>query len=68
MKKTTVLLAGVALSALSLPARAGDPELLVFDWAGFEEEGLFATYVEKYGDRPSYAFYGDDDEAYQKLA
>ncbi|MDD8024740.1 MAG: extracellular solute-binding protein, partial [Paracoccaceae bacterium] len=68
MKKSSLLLAGVAASVLALPALAGDPELLVFDWAGFEEEGLFATYKEKYGDGPSYTFYGDDDEAYQKLA
>lgn len=66
MKK--ILLASAALTALALPAVAGDPDLLVFDWAGFEEEGLFATYKETHGDGPSYSFYGDDDEAYQKLA
>ena len=66
MKNT--LRASVALIALALPASAADPDLLVFDWAGFEEPGLFAAYKDKYGDGPSYTFYGDDDEAYQKLA
>lgn len=68
MKPNSLLLASVAAFSLALPVRAADPELLVFDWAGFEEEGLFAAYKEKHGDGPSYSFYGDDDEAYQKLA
>lgn len=71
MKIHSILLATAATLAItlpSLPAFAADPDLLVFDWAGFEEEGLFAAYKEKYGDGPSYSFFGDDDEAYQKLA
>ncbi|SIS74861.1 ABC transporter substrate-binding protein [Phaeovulum vinaykumarii] len=63
-----LLLASAALLTLGLPARAADPDLLVFDWAGFEVPGLFAAYTEKYGDSPTYSFYGDDDEAFQKLA
>ena len=59
-------LAGTILGAL--PARAADPELLVFDWAGFEVDGLTAQYKEKYGDTPTYSFYGSDDEAFQKVA
>lgn len=68
MMKKNLLLAGVAASVLGSAAMAGDPDLLVFDWAGFEVPGLFETYKEKYGDGPTYAFYGDDDEAYQKVA
>lgn len=68
MKKTALLLTGLAVAALSVPAHATDPELTVFDWSGFEIQGLFQPYIDKYGDRPTYAFYGDDDEAYQKLA
>ncbi|WP_415182667.1 ABC transporter substrate-binding protein [Phaeovulum sp.] len=71
MKLHSMLLttaATLAIALPSLPAFAADPDLLVFDWAGFEEPGLFATYTEKYGTGPSYAFYGDDDEAYQKIA
>ena len=62
------LLASAALMTLSAPLKAGDPELLVFDWAGFEVEGLLQTYKDKHGDAPSYTFYGDDDEAYQKVS
>lgn len=54
--------------ALSAPVYAADPEFTVFDWAGFEEPSIFQGYVDKYGQSPTYAFYGDDDEAFQKLA
>ena len=62
------LLASAASLALGAPASAADPELTVFDWAGFEEPTIFQGYVDKYGTNPTFAFYGADDEAYQKLA
>ena len=66
MKFRALLLA--TATAAALPALAADPELLVFDWAGFEDESLFQGYIEKHGTAPSYAFFADDDEAYQKIA
>jgi spermidine/putrescine transport system substrate-binding protein len=68
MSYRSLLLATAAAVTLALPARAADPELLVFDWASFENEGFSATFKEKYGDVPTYSFFGDDDEAYQKTA
>lgn len=62
------LLTTTILAAAALPAFAADRELTVFDWAGFEEPSIFQAYVDKHGDRPTYAFYGDDDEAFQKVA
>lgn len=56
------------VSALAAPAFAADPELTVFDWAGFEEPSIFQAYIDKHGDSPTYAFFGDDDEAFQKIA
>ncbi|MEX3007572.1 extracellular solute-binding protein [Hoeflea sp. TYP-13] len=50
---------GVALSA--------DSELVVFDWAGYEDPAFFKNYVEKNGDAPTFAFFGDEEEAFQKL-
>jgi spermidine/putrescine transport system substrate-binding protein len=67
MKTTTKLLAGAAV-ALAFPAYAADPELIVFDWAGFEEQSLIESYVAKHGQMPTYAFFGDDDEAFQKVS
>ncbi|MDP5305488.1 ABC transporter substrate-binding protein [Paracoccus spongiarum] len=61
---TTTILA----TALAAPVFAADPELTVFDWAGFEEPSIFQGYIDKHGDSPTYAFYGDDDEAFQKVA
>ncbi len=69
MKKTSLLVTG-ALFALNLsaPAFAGDPELTVFDWAGWEIEGLNTSYIAKNGQMPTYSFYADDDEAFQKVS
>ena len=57
----------LALAAPGL-ATAADPQLTVFDWAGFEEPVIFQGYIDKHGDSPTFAFYGDDDEAFQKLS
>ncbi|OCX63068.1 polyamine ABC transporter substrate-binding protein [Thioclava sp. SK-1] len=57
-----------ALPLIAQPTQAADTDLLVFDWSGFELPGLLTSYQEKNGDVPSYTFYGDDDEAYQKIA
>lgn len=62
-----ILMASVAL-ACAAPAFAADPDLIVFDWAGFEDQALIEGYVAKHGDMPTYAFFGDDDEAFQKVS
>ncbi len=68
MQIKTTLLAGVALAlSLATAARAGDPDLTVFDWSGFEQQALIEPYVAKYGMMPTYSIFGDDDEAFQKL-
>lgn len=58
----------LVIGSVAAPSFAADRELTVFDWAGFEEPSIFQGYIDKHGDSPTYAFYGDDDEAYQKLA
>ncbi len=67
MKLRTNLLAS-AMLVVSAPAFAADPDLTVFDWAGFEEPSLIQGYQDKYGQMPTYAFFADDDEAFQKVA
>jgi spermidine/putrescine transport system substrate-binding protein len=67
MTLRTTLLTGAAL-AVALPALAADGELIVFDWAGFENQALIEGYVEKHGQMPTYAFFADDDEAFQKVS
>lgn len=61
----TILAGSVALVAL--PALAADRELLVFDWSGYEDESFFQAYIEQHGQAPTFAFFGDDDDAFQKL-
>lgn len=64
--------AGLLLSTLMLlpissgPARADD-SLTVFDWAGYEEPEFHPAYVEKYGAGPTFAFFADEDEAFEKM-
>ncbi|SDZ32553.1 spermidine/putrescine transport system substrate-binding protein [Jannaschia faecimaris] len=62
----TFRLSLLATSALALPAAAQD--LTVFDYSGFEDPAFHATYVEKHGTSPDFAFFGDEEEAFQKLS
>jgi spermidine/putrescine transport system substrate-binding protein len=69
MNRRTTLLATAALSVmLPFAARAADSDLTVFDWAGWEIDGLLTGYVEKHGQHPTYVFFADDDEAFQKVS
>ncbi len=72
MARYSTLLASVAAVSLVLPfafaAHAEDPELIVFDWASFQNPDLVKDYVAKHGQGPTYALFGDDDEAFQKLS
>nr|WP_319251321.1 extracellular solute-binding protein [uncultured Celeribacter sp.] len=67
MNVTKLLFGSVALAALAGAAVAQDPELLVFDYSGFEDPAFHTKYEEKNGDQPSFAFFGEEDEALQKL-
>ena len=72
MSHFTKFLTGTAL-ALTLGlgatvARAGDPDLLAFDWSSFQLPDLLATYVTQHGDMPTFSIFADDDEAFQKLS
>lgn len=69
MKHSRILLATVAtIAALSTAARAADAEMTVFDWAGWEIDGVLTDYVAKHGANPTYSFFADDDEAFQKVS
>lgn len=68
MKPHLFLAMAATAISLALPVHADDPELLVLDWAGFDVDGLWQAYKDKNGDKPTYAFYGSDDEAFQKVS
>ena len=65
--KLTSFLGAVSATAIASVAVAQDADLLVFDYSGFEDPAFHQGYVEKHGDSPSYAFFGDEDEAFQKI-
>jgi spermidine/putrescine transport system substrate-binding protein len=67
MTLRSILIAS-ALSVVTLPAFAADADFTIFDWAGWENPDLMAGYVAKNGDMPTYAFFADDDEAFQKVS
>jgi len=69
MIRAKYLLATAAtLVVMTGAARAADPEMIVFDWAGWEMDGVLTEYVAKHGQKPTYSFFADDDEAFQKVS
>ena len=52
---------------LTAPALASDGGLIVFDWAGYEDPNFHQDYIAKHGDSPTFSFFGDEEEAFQKL-
>ena len=61
------ILCTTALLTLATAAAAQDSELLVFDYPGFENADFHQSYIEKNGAAPSFSFFGDEDEAFQKI-
>ena len=60
-----VLALGTALGPGA--AMAADADLLVFEYSGFEDPAFHPDYTAKHGDSPTFTFFGDEDEAFQKL-
>jgi spermidine/putrescine transport system substrate-binding protein len=62
------LTGAVAFAALLTgAAQAQDADLSVFDWSGYEDPALNPDYVAKHGDSPTFSFFADEDEAFEKL-
>jgi spermidine/putrescine transport system substrate-binding protein len=59
-------LAWATTSFLSRPSSAAQ-DLLVFDFTGYDVPDLHQPYIRKYGASPTFALYGDGDEAFLKL-
>ena len=63
----TRLFGAVSFTALSSAAFAQDADLLVFDYPGFEDPAYHSNYVAAHGDSPTFSFFGDEEEAFQKI-
>jgi len=62
------LAAACAIGAGGVHALAeGGGDLVVFDWSGYEDPLLHPAYAAKYGAEPTFAFFGDEDEAFEKM-
>mgnify|MGYP001402777270 CR=1 FL=1 len=66
-RRSLALLGAASLLSLSVAAQAADPDLTVLDWAGWEIDGILTDYKAKHGMHPTYAFFADDDEAFQRM-
>ena len=67
MIKTASLTAAVVATFTAGQALANAADLTVFDWSGYEDQGFYGDYVEKYGGAPSYTYFGSVEEAFTKL-
>ncbi len=66
MVKTAIAAASTALF-LGGTVQAADPELVVFDWSGYEDPEFYKEFTAANGQGPTFAFFGDEEEAFQKL-
>ncbi|MGE3292049.1 MAG: ABC transporter substrate-binding protein [Geminicoccaceae bacterium] len=55
-----------ALCTAPLSAMA-DSSITVFDWSGYEDPAFHEAFIEKHGYSPNFAFFADEEEAFQKL-
>ena len=65
--KLITFCSAVSLAAMATAALAQDAELLVLDYPGFDDEGYHQTYIAKNGANPTFTFFGDEEEAFQKV-
>ncbi len=68
MKLATLLgAASLAATALGTSAVAQDSELVVLDYPGFETPEFHQPYFDEHGQSPTFSFFGDEEEAFQKV-
>ncbi len=60
-------LAAALLGSAAAVATAEDKDLVIFDWSGYEAPEFHPGYTAKYGQSPTFTFFGDEDEAFEKL-
>ena len=69
--KAGLAAAGLGLTAMPLAGRragaVGDDDPTCFTWAGYEVPEMHRSYIEKYGDSPNFALWGDEEEAEAKM-
>lgn len=57
----------MAITGGAVALAEGGGDLIVFDWSGYEDPLLHPAYAAKYGAEPNFSFFGDEDEAFEKV-
>lgn len=57
----------VAPLASSMARAAGDADPTCFTWSGYEVPEMHQAYIDKYGESPNFALWGDEEEAEAKM-
>lgn len=60
-------LGSMLAAGITAIAAAQEDSLTIFDWSGYENPAFYPKYVEKYGSEPTFTFFGDEDEAFEKV-
>jgi putative spermidine/putrescine transport system substrate-binding protein/spermidine/putrescine transport system substrate-binding protein len=63
----TLALTGALAASATTFAAAQDSDLTIFDWAGYEDPSFHPKYAATHETAPTFTFFGDEDEAFQKL-
>lgn len=66
-ERTKYFITAASLALSTSLAGAQDRDLVVFDWAGYEDAAFHPDYTAAHGQSPTFAFFGDEDEAFGKL-
>ncbi len=66
MRMKLRILATVCAAAMA-PTLSSANELIVQDWSGYEDPGFIGAYIAAHGGPPKYSFFGEEEEAFQKL-
>lgn len=66
---STSAFVGLTCIAIQFPntVLAADDTPMVFDWSGYEDPLFHPDYAAKNGGSPNFSFFGDEDEAFEKL-
>jgi spermidine/putrescine-binding protein len=67
MSRHGIILGIVTAATLISSTSAMAANLTVFDWSGYEDPAFHPTYTKKFGAEPDFSFFGDEEEAFQKL-
>ena len=64
-----LLLSGLAVLATPhfAPVARAQQRITYFTWAGYDLPEFHQAYNSRYGGEPGYAYFGDSEEAFQKL-